>query len=284
MSAKQHPFLRGLSELLPYPSALQSVPHNQPETWFDLKQPSLWIIIGSIIFNPLFWNIPIYSIFLILLLRWLVKVRVVLIVVCAYTQEEYHNKLLTKLAGGRPYLGCYLLAFTIFSLGILRDHLFQQALAAQPNLVPHPDYPTAHIVLAFVLFFTGQLLVITSMFALGVTGTYLGDYFGILMSHRVTTFPFNVVEDPMYIGSTLCFLGTSLWFRSPAGLAISLFVFIVYQVALSFEGPFTAMIYTAKDKKSEKAPTIAAAEPSEPSQNSSPAYRTRSRARKVIDE
>ncbi|TIB68082.1 hypothetical protein E3P77_01261 [Wallemia ichthyophaga] len=255
MSAKQHPFLRGLSELLPYPSALQSVPHNQPETWFDLKQPSLWIIIGSIIFNPLFWNI-----------------------------EEYHNKLLTKLAGGRPYLGCYLLAFTIFSLGILRDHLFQQALAAQPNLIPHPDYPTAHIVLAFVLFFTGQLLVITSMFALGVTGTYLGDYFGILMSHRVTTFPFNVVEDPMYIGSTLCFLGTSLWFRSPAGLAISLFVFIVYQVALSFEGPFTAMIYSAKDKKSEKAPTIAAAEPSEPSQNSSPAYRTRSRARKVIDE
>lgn len=125
----------------------------------------------------------------------------------------------------------------MFSASRFSDNFsFQQALAAQPNLVPHPDYPTAHIVLAFVLFFTGQLLVITSMFALGVTGTYLGDYFGILMSHRVTTFPFNVVEDPMYIGSTLCFLGTSLWFRSPAGLAISLFVFIVYQVALSFEG------------------------------------------------
>lgn len=55
-------------------------------------------------------------------------------------------------------------------------------------------------------------------------------------------------------------------------------------IIADLSSPFTAMIYTAKDKKSEKAPTIAAAEPSEPSQNSSPAYRTRSRARKVIDE
>ena len=30
------------------------------------------------------------------------------------------------------------------------------------------------------------------MYALGVTGTYLGDYFGILMDEPVTSFPFNV--------------------------------------------------------------------------------------------
>lgn len=34
---------------------------------------------------------------------------------------EYKNKILTKLAGGNPYYGCYGLALTIFSLGILRD-------------------------------------------------------------------------------------------------------------------------------------------------------------------
>ena len=44
------------------------------------------------------------------------------------------------------------------------------------------------------------------------------------------------------------------------------------------------MIYSAKDKKSEKAPTTAAVEPVESSPGNSPAYRTRSRARKVIDE
>lgn len=53
--------------------------------------------------------------------------------------------------------------------------------------------------------------------------------------------------------------------------------------------PFTAMIYSAKDKKTEEAPTKAApakapVEPVESSPNNSPAYRTRSRARKVIDE
>ena len=103
-------------------------------------------------------------------------------------------------------------------------------------MVPHPDFPTTHIWISFLLFSVGQILVVTSMFALGITGTYLGDYFGILMRNRVTSFPFNVVEDPMYIGSTICFLATSIWYRSPAGLAITLLVFVEYQIALRYEG------------------------------------------------
>jgi phosphatidylethanolamine N-methyltransferase len=35
------------------------------------------------------------------------------------------------------------------------------------------------------------------MWALGVTGTYLGDYFGILMDEMVVGFPFNVTDAPM---------------------------------------------------------------------------------------
>jgi len=45
---------------------------------------------------------------------------------------------------------------------------------------------------------------------LGITGTYLGDYFGILMKERITGFPFNVTDDPMYNGGTLLFLGYAL--------------------------------------------------------------------------
>ena len=52
---------------------------------------------------------------------------------------------------------------------------------------------------------------LTSMYALGVTGTYLGDYFGILMDDMVTGFPFNVVPDPMYVGSTISFFAVALW-------------------------------------------------------------------------
>jgi phosphatidylethanolamine/phosphatidyl-N-methylethanolamine N-methyltransferase len=38
----------------------------------------------------------------------------------------------------------------------------------------------------------------------------LGDHFGILMKSRITSFPFNVAEHPMYYGSTLCFLSMAL--------------------------------------------------------------------------
>ena len=48
------------------------------------------------------------------------------------------------------------------------------------------------------------------MYSLGVTGTYLGDYFGILMDDLVTGFPFSVVGAPMYVGSTMSFLGTAV--------------------------------------------------------------------------
>lgn len=31
------------------------------------------------------------------------------------------------------------------------------------------------------------------------------------MDSRVEGFPFNVLENPMYTGSTLCFIATALW-------------------------------------------------------------------------
>ena len=37
-----------------------------------------------------------------------------------------------------------------------------------------------------------------------------GDYFGILKEARVTTFPFNVLDNPMYWGSTANYLGWAL--------------------------------------------------------------------------
>lgn len=82
----------------------------------------------------------------------------------------------------------------------------------------------------------GQLFVLSSFYKLGITGTFLGDYCGILMESRVTGFPFNVLDNPMYVGSTMSFLGYSLYYGSPAGLLITVEVFIVYQIALMFEG------------------------------------------------
>lgn len=127
-----------------------------------------------------------------------------------------------------------MISLTPIILITLWNDRFLGAVKDQPSLaiLGHPAIKAA----AIALFASGQTFVITSMWALGVTGTYLGDYFGILMSHRVTSFPFNVLSDPMYVGSFLTHLGTALWFQSPAGIVLAAWVWIVYAVALKFEG------------------------------------------------
>ncbi|EIN05718.1 phospholipid methyltransferase [Punctularia strigosozonata HHB-11173 SS5] len=189
----------------------------------DTSKRSLLVSILTIAFNPTAWNI--------------------------IARNEFHNKTITRIFGGNARYGCYFLALCIFTAGILRDHLYQKALFEQPRvkILPEP----LDTVIPTALFALGQTFVITSTWALGITGTFLGDYFGILMDHRVEGFPFNVLRDPMYVGSTMCFAATALWMERPAGLLITVYVYIVYLIALRFEGPFTDMIYSQRVTKKE---------------------------------
>ncbi|KIP06633.1 hypothetical protein PHLGIDRAFT_106708 [Phlebiopsis gigantea 11061_1 CR5-6] len=196
-------------------------------SYVDFSKTSLLVSAAAIAFNPTAWNIV--------------------------ARDEYRNKTITKLFGGNAKNGCYFLAVMIFAFGILRDTLYERALKEQPQhaILPEP----LNTILAAGLFLVGQTFVITSTYALGITGTFLGDYFGILMDHRVEGFPFNVLRDPMYVGSTMCFAAGALWYERPAGLLITLYVYVVYIIALRFEGPFTDMIYssrsTAEQQKAE---------------------------------
>ncbi|PQE24556.1 phospholipid methyltransferase protein [Rutstroemia sp. NJR-2017a WRK4] len=160
---------------------------------------------------------------------------------------KYHNKILTRLFNGNSRLGCYFLAVTIFSLGIFRDFLYERALRSQPT---HPLLLSqASKYAAYALLACGNTLVLSSMWALGITGTYLGDYFGILMDKMVTGFPFNICSAPMYYGSTMSFLGTALLWGKPAGILLTAEVFVVYLLALRFEDPFTAGIYAKRERQ-----------------------------------
>lgn len=136
-------------------------------------------------------------------------------------------------------------------MGIFRDFLYERALRDQPS---HPLLTTPLATyIAYALIASGNALVLSSMWALGITGTYLGDYFGILMDEMVTGFPFNVTSAPMYYGSTMSFLGTAVLFGKPAGILLTIEVLVVYLLALRFEDPFTAGIYTKREKeRSEK--------------------------------
>lgn len=106
--------------------------------------------------------------------------------------------------------------------------------------------------LGIALIAIGQLFVLSSFWKLGLTGTYLGDYFGILMAQPVTSFPFYVLADPMYVGSTLCFFGLALMKNSLQGLVLATIVHLVYRVACKVEGDYTNRIYAEREKRNKK--------------------------------
>ncbi|KAL1847637.1 Phosphatidyl-N-methylethanolamine N-methyltransferase [Diaporthe australafricana] len=196
-------------------------PIVQQHQLVDLGQKSLFVSAAAIAFNPTFWNIV--------------------------ARREYRTRFMTKAFGGNAQTACYALAATIFGLGLCRDFLYERALRHQP---PHPllENDAAKYV-GYALIASGNILVITSTYALGITGTFLGDYFGILMDDMVTGFPFSVCDAPMYYGSTMSFLGTALLYGRPAGILLTAWVLTVYLVALQYENPFTAGIYAKREQE-----------------------------------
>lgn len=194
-----------------------------PSMEVELMDRNLWVAMATIIFNPLFWNI---------VARW-----------------EYRTQGLSKTFKSR-HIACFFLGVCIFLLGVFRDKRFNDALNSQPRWYAlQQNYFLWSGYLCIVI---GCLFVFSSYFALGFYGTFLGDYFGILMEEKVTGFPFNVLDNPMYWGSTLNFLGAALVKASQSGLILTGLVAIVYKVALVYEGPFTVQIYAEKESKSRK--------------------------------
>ncbi|XP_008820208.1 phosphatidylethanolamine N-methyltransferase isoform X1 [Nannospalax galili] len=177
----------------------------------------------TIVFSPLFWNV---------VARW-----------------EQRTRKLSR-AFGSPYLACYALGSIILLLNVLRSHCFTQAMMSQPKMEVL-DNRTIYF-LGLALLGGGVVFVLSSFFALGFTGTFLGDYFGILKEARVTTFPFSVVDNPMYWGSTANYLGWALMHSSPTGLLLTVLVALVYMVAVLYEEPFTAEIYRQKATRSHR--------------------------------
>lgn len=171
------------------------------------------------ILNPLLWN---------LVARW-----------------EYRNGMIRKVLGGKK-TGAILMGLMIISFGIIRDWMFKLMLDSQPQ------WPVLYenwiLWTGYASIWIGSTLVFSSFYALGFYGTFLGDYFGILMDDKVTGFPFNLMANPMYVGSTLNFLGAALVKASQAGILVSGLIALVYKVALMYEGPFTEYIYSQRAK------------------------------------
>ncbi|XP_072312443.1 phosphatidylethanolamine N-methyltransferase [Eucyclogobius newberryi] len=192
-------------------------------TLIDFTEPTFCVAVTAIIFNPLFWNV---------VARW-----------------EHRTQRLTALFGS-PNAACYSLGFIILLLNVCRSHSMTVAMKAQPRweVLERTEVHYTGVVLMVV----GTVLVVSSFLALGFTGTFLGDYFGILMDKKVTGFPFNLIDNPMYWGSTANYLGLALIGSSPVGLMLTAVVAVVYKVAIQFEGPFTERIYQERMQRSKQ--------------------------------
>ncbi len=81
----------------------------------------------------------------------------------------------------------------------------------------------------------GTILVSSATYKLGIIGTFNGDAYGFLLPSIITSFPFNLFNAPMYLGSTLNFLGYAIINQSLTGIALTLLVGIVYFFGNIFE-------------------------------------------------
>jgi len=217
----------------------------------NFQDPIVYAVFGHVLFNPLMWNIV--------------------------ARLEYKTKFLTRIFGGHNKAACIFNGIIIFCIGLTRDALYNHMLDNQPKFQPLeamfpsesftfpsfitpltqwlglPDTVTyTHLaidIFALLLLLWGFTLVLAAYIRLGLIGTYLGDYFGILLPGKIEGFPFNLTPCPMYDGSSINFLAFAIMHRSIVGGLVAVFVFICYRVACIFEDSFTEKIYANAEKK-----------------------------------
>ncbi|XP_056627110.1 phosphatidylethanolamine N-methyltransferase isoform X1 [Triplophysa dalaica] len=186
----------------------------------DVTEPKFCVAVIAIIFNPFFWNV---------IARW-----------------EHRTRGLTRLFGG-PKTACYSLGILILLLNVYRSHSITVAMKGQPRWEALDNAVVYYAGAALMAI--GSLFVISSFLALGFSGTFLGDYFDILMDQKVTGFPFNVMDNPMYWGSTANYLSLALMNASPVGVVLTAVVGLSYRIAIAYEGPFTEEIYRQRSQR-----------------------------------
>ena len=168
-----------------------------------------------VMLNPLFWNVV--------------------------SRVEYKTHIVSKLCRG-PKKGVIALAVGILSLNYVRTTVFHKTMDVHSACEPlKTDFCDG---LGYLLIAIGGIFVISSSYRLGFFCSFMGDYFGILLDSRVAGFPFNVVDDPMYVGSGLVYLGFAFQHASMFGFLLTGCIAASYALALMFEQPFTAKIYS----------------------------------------
>ena len=187
----------------------------------DFSQPSLYTSIFFIILCPILYNL--------------------------LARLEYFYKSISKIFNGDKKRANKVYSFFMMLVGIIRNYFYYEALKVQPT-ISYESYDQLLFTLSIFVAAFGLTLIIFSSFRLGVRGVYYADYFDIKMDFTVNVFPYNIISDPLYVGTTMCFLSYALYKGSLAGLMLTSGVLLMYMVALRFEDEMLKIIYPNDNK------------------------------------
>ena len=182
---------------------------------------------------------------------WEIIVTIIMIIICPTTWNfvarwEFHTKFFSKLVGDNR-LAADIFAHILIEMGILRNYLYLRVVRSQPHYPLDGSYELTFLLVGYSLNVVGFLLNWFAFYRLGIHGIYYADYFGILFEEKVTAFPYNVLNNPLYVGSTLLFVGNAIIHRSPAGILLSILAWTMYKFASRLENPMTDLIYSEEN-------------------------------------
>lgn len=182
---------------------------------------------------------------------WEIIISISMIILCPVTwnlvaRYEFYTKNLSKLCGDNR-LAADIFAHVLIEMGIFRNYMFVRVIKNQLKTEFFDEYYILLEVIGYLLVGMGMHLNVFAYYRLGIHGIYYGDYFGVLCKEMCTSFPFSVLENPLYVGSTLMFLGSSILYRSPAGIFLTIIAWIMYKFASVLENPMTPLIYSPEN-------------------------------------
>lgn len=176
-----------------------------------------------------------------------------MIIICPVTWNlvarwEFHTKIFSKLAGDNR-LAADIFAHILIEMGILRNYLFSRVIRHHTHFEVEGTLSMIVTAIALLMVGSGFALNFMAYYRLGIHGIYYADYFDVLFPEMVTAFPYNVMNNPLYVGSTLLFVGNALFFRTPSGLLLGAVAWIMYKFASILENPMTELIYSPENIK-----------------------------------
>ena len=180
-------------------------------------------------------------------------IGILMIVICPITwnlvaRYEFYTKKITKICGNNNLLAADIFAHILIEMGIFRNYMFTRTMNNTPHMEFFETTEMFITIISSILIACSVFIVAGSYWQLGIHGIYYADYFGILMDEKVTEFPYNILENPLYIGSQSLFFSLALYNRSPTGIFMFVVASIMYRVASFLENPMTDLIYSEENR------------------------------------